>query len=115
MTLNELVAVAHFSPFHFHRLFRAFVGETLKQFIQRIRLEKAAERLITNPLESITAIALDSGFSGSATFARAFKEYFCVRKKGTCIIQNGLNSFCRFLGCQSLIVLPLLHYFILFL
>lgn len=76
LNLETLAGVANFSPFHFHRIFRAMVGETLGGFIQRIRIEKAASQLIYNPKKSITAIALDCGFSGSATFARAFKEMF---------------------------------------
>lgn len=76
ISLETLAGVANFSPFHFHRLFRALVGETLGEYIQRIRLEKAASQLVHNPKKSITAIALDCGFSGSATFARAFKEMF---------------------------------------
>jgi AraC family transcriptional regulator len=48
----------------------------LNRFIQRIRIEKAASRLINNPKETITEIALDCGFSGSAVFSRAFKEVY---------------------------------------
>jgi AraC-like DNA-binding protein len=76
LSLENLAKVANFSRFHFHRIFRAMVGETLNQFIQRIRLEKAAAQLIVNPKKSITEIAFDYGFSGSAAFARAFKETF---------------------------------------
>jgi AraC family transcriptional regulator len=76
LSLKELAGVAHFSPFHFHRIFSAMVGETLSGFIQRIRLEKAAAKLVTNPRESITEVAFDSGFSSSSVFARAFKEGF---------------------------------------
>jgi AraC family transcriptional regulator len=76
LSLENLAKVSNFSRFHFHRIFRALVGETVNQFIQRIRLEKAAAQLITNHKKSITAIAFDCGFSGSAAFARAFKETF---------------------------------------
>lgn len=76
MSLEELADVAHFSRFHFHRIFKALVGETLHQFIQRIRVEKAAVRLIAQPKKSITEIALDCGFSGSAAFARAFRQAY---------------------------------------
>ncbi|MBM3132042.1 MAG: AraC family transcriptional regulator, partial [Chloroflexi bacterium] len=62
--------------FHFHRIFGAIMGETLGQFIQRVRVEKAASKLIHNPKKSITQIALECGFSSSATFARAFKDAF---------------------------------------
>ena len=74
--LESLAEVAGFSPFHFHRIFRAMVGETLNQFIQRIRIEKAAAQLVRNPKKSITEIAFDCGFSSSAAFARTFKENF---------------------------------------
>ena len=74
LSLTSLAKIANFSPFHFHRIFRAMVGETLNGFILRIRLEKAAARLLDHPKESITEIAFDCGFSGSATFARAFRE-----------------------------------------
>jgi AraC family transcriptional regulator len=76
MKLETLAEIAHFSPFHFHRIFRALVGETLNHFIQRIRLEKAASMLLYSSSKSVTEIALDCGFSGSAPFARAFKDLF---------------------------------------
>ena len=76
LSLKELAGVAHFSPFHFHRIFGAMVGETLSGFIQRIRLEKAAMKLATDPKKSITEIAFESGFSSSSVFARAFRESF---------------------------------------
>jgi AraC family transcriptional regulator len=76
LPLEKLAAVANFSPFHFHRIFRGLVGETPNSFVQRIRVEKAASQLIKNSGKSITAIALDCGFSGSAPFARVFRETF---------------------------------------
>ncbi|MEM6990341.1 MAG: AraC family transcriptional regulator [Myxococcota bacterium] len=78
LSLTELAKVANFSPFHFHRVFRAIVGETPQRFVQRLRLERAATALRQQPNESITAIAIDVGFSGSATFARAFRREFGV-------------------------------------
>jgi len=78
ISLQALAKVAHFSPFHFHRIFKAIVGETLNQFIQRLRVEKAAGMLVANPRKSITEVALECGFSGSASFARAFKEFFHI-------------------------------------
>jgi AraC family transcriptional regulator len=76
LSLNELAKVANFSPYHFHRIFSGLVGETLNNFIQRIRIERAASMLLANPKKSITEIALDYGFSGSASFARLFKEKY---------------------------------------
>lgn len=75
-SLNELAKVANFSPYHFHRIFHAMTGETLFQYIQRIRLEKAAFLLLSNRKMSITDIALQYGFSNQASFAKAFKNRF---------------------------------------
>lgn len=76
LSLNELALVARFSPFHFHRIFKSLVGESLNHFILRVRLEKAVTQLENNQKKTITEIGLDCGFSGSASFARAFKEWF---------------------------------------
>lgn len=76
LRLEKLARVANFSPFHFHRIFSALVGETLSGFVRRLRLEKAASMLIAHPKETITDIALACGFSGSATFARSFSTHF---------------------------------------
>ncbi|MBN1471413.1 MAG: helix-turn-helix transcriptional regulator [Syntrophaceae bacterium] len=76
LTLDELADVAGFSRFHFHRIFRAMVGESLNQFVIRLRVEKSAAMLLNNPKKTITEIAFDCGFSGSAPFARSFKTLF---------------------------------------
>ncbi len=76
LVLSNIAEIANFSRFHFHRIFLGITGETLNAFIQRLRLERAATSLITNHTKSITQIAFESGFSSSATFARAFKEKF---------------------------------------
>ena len=76
MSLVSLARVAAFSPFHFHRVFRAVTGETLFGFIQRLRLERSAGALLAAPDRSVLEVALDHGFSSAATFARAFKAHF---------------------------------------
>ena len=78
LTLEELANVACFSPYHFHRIFSSFLKEPLGAFIKRIRLEKAASYLLARNDRTVTEIALDVGFSSSATFARAFKKFFGV-------------------------------------
>ena len=74
-TLKELADIANFSEFHFHRVFRAMVGEPLGKYIQRLRLERAA-MLLARPNMSVTEVAFESGFTSSAAFARAFKTQF---------------------------------------
>jgi AraC family transcriptional regulator len=89
LDLERLAAVACFSPFHFHRVFRGWMGETLQSFVHRLRLERAAQLLAFDQLSSISDIALDCGFSSSSAFARAFKAAFGVsasdwRKRKIC-------------------------------
>lgn len=76
LPLERLARIALFSPFHFHRVFRAVTGETLATFVQRQRLERAAASLIHHPDRSVLAVALDHGFSSAAGFARAFRTRF---------------------------------------
>ena len=73
LKLEDLAKVACFSEYHFHRVFGAMTGETLNDFTNRLRLEKAA-RLLRYSEQSLTEIALDCGFSSSATFSRAFRS-----------------------------------------
>ena len=76
--LADLADVAGFSRFHFHRIFSSVVGETVGEFIKRIRLQHAASRLFDHPGESVTEVALATGFSSASVFARAFRERFGV-------------------------------------
>ena len=75
LKLEELAKVACFSEFHFHRVFRAMTGETVNDFTNRLRLEKAA-RLLKRTRQSATTIALECGFSSSAAFSRSFNHAF---------------------------------------
>jgi AraC family transcriptional regulator len=76
LDLDTLAGVAHFSPFHFHRLFSAWMGETLGEYLRRRRLELAALRLVSQPSSSVLEVALSSGFGSAEAFARAFKARF---------------------------------------
>ncbi len=76
LSLEKMATLAAISPFHFHRLFHSWSGETLNEFVRRRRLEVAAGRLRHCPEEKITAISLSCGFSSPEGFARAFRERF---------------------------------------
>lgn len=75
LSLDALASVACFSPFHFHRLFAAYVGESLSGYIRRLRLERAAMTL-QHSKGQITSIALDAGYETPAAFTKAFKHHF---------------------------------------
>jgi len=76
ITLAEVADVSHFSEFHFHRIFKGIMDETLNDYISRRRLQRAANSLAFSHDLSITEIALDHGFSSSANFSKAVKLYF---------------------------------------
>lgn len=78
LSVIKLSEVANFSPYHFHRIFSVLSGETLYQYIQRIRLEKSANNLLANHKKPIADIAPECGFTNQASFARAFKKYFNI-------------------------------------
>jgi AraC family transcriptional regulator len=76
LDLESLAEVAHFSPFHFHRLFSALTGETLGAYLRRRRCEVAATRLLAQPRLSILQIALGVGFGSAEAFTHAFGARF---------------------------------------
>ncbi|HLZ19970.1 MAG TPA: AraC family transcriptional regulator [Smithellaceae bacterium] len=76
LSLEKLAAVACYSKYHFHRLFRETFGETVNNRIRRVRLEHAAYRLSTEINATVDEIASSCGFSSSQNFARAFTAHF---------------------------------------
>jgi AraC family transcriptional regulator len=76
LELESLARVANFSSFHFHRLFNAWMGETLGDYVRRRRLEVAAQRLVAQPRLPVLEVALAVGFGSTEAFARAFKSRF---------------------------------------
>lgn len=73
-TLESLAAVAHLSPYHFHRVYRAVMGESVVETVQRLRLAQAAQRL-TDAAASVTTVAHDAGYNSPQAFARAFRGF----------------------------------------
>jgi AraC family transcriptional regulator len=72
-----LAAIAHFSPFHFMRVYRVLAGESLGTTVQRLRLVRAAHLLAatTAPIADVSGRA---GFETPQAFARAFRQHFGV-------------------------------------
>jgi AraC family transcriptional regulator len=75
LTPEECARVAHFSRFHFHRLFSGLVGESLREHIRRIRLERAAGELRRTD-RTVIEIALVAGYDAHEPFTRAFRAHF---------------------------------------
>jgi AraC family transcriptional regulator len=78
LRLEEVARVACFSPYHFHRIFRALMGETLASFVKRVRLERSVFLLSHRNGARFTDIALACGFSSSSDFSRSFRAHYHV-------------------------------------
>src|SRR5215813_4610433 len=77
LDLERLAAVACFSPYHFHRIYRAMTGETAAETLRRLRLHNAAGELVQG-LAPLTAIAGQAGYRSIAAFTRAFRASYGV-------------------------------------
>lgn len=73
--LVKLAEVCHFSPYHFHRITRALIGEPIWSYIVRIRLETAA-RLIRYTDLPVSDIAYKIGYDAPSSFSKAFKQQY---------------------------------------
>ncbi len=78
LRLEDVAAVAGISRFHFHRIFRALMGETLQRFVKRVRLERALSMMSRRPRPRLTDIAFACGFSSSSDFTRSFRQRYGV-------------------------------------
>jgi transcriptional regulator GlxA family with amidase domain len=71
LTVEALAQLAHMSPRHFARSFRAEVGLTPARYVERLRLE-AARRRLEERAEPVAAVAVACGFGTAETMRRAF-------------------------------------------
>jgi len=62
------------SPAHFHRQFKALFFETPGQYLSRQQITRAVIQLLQNPEYSITAVAVNTGFSSSQALAKALNR-----------------------------------------
>lgn len=74
-SLEELSRIACFSPYHFHRIFTAIMGESVAAYVRRLLLQRAAAQLSYSG-EAITQVALGAGYDSVDAFTRAFRAAF---------------------------------------
>ena len=78
LPLEDVAKAAAFSPFHFHRIFRSLMQETLASFVKRVRLERAVYLMSYRKGASLTEIAYACGFSSSSDFSRSFRGQYGI-------------------------------------
>ncbi|MBX2875632.1 MAG: helix-turn-helix domain-containing protein [Saprospiraceae bacterium] len=72
---QQLAEILGLSVFHFIRMFKKSVGETPRQYVNRIKMEKAKDMLLRTNL-SITQICYETGFSSPSHFSRVFHQAY---------------------------------------
>lgn len=75
--LKSLAKISHFSPFYFHRIMKAFLGEPIGTFIVRTRTEAAA-RLLRYSDMPIADIAYRIGYSSPSSLSKVFKQFYGI-------------------------------------
>ena len=75
LDLNHLAVVADLSPFHWHRIYHALMGETVAATVRRLRLHQASGYLAQTVL-TVTEIARRCGYPNAQSFTRAFRQTF---------------------------------------
>jgi len=79
LDMRQLAKVAGFSMHHFHRVFKVIMGENIGDYIRRVRLQSSTTGL--KNAQSITEVAMQSGYETHASFAKAFKSRFGLSPK----------------------------------
>lgn len=74
ITVQELSAIAGFSPYHFYRLFAEYVGLPVMEYVRRRRLAHAAAELAGG--KRVIDIAMEYGFETHAGFGKAFRKVY---------------------------------------
>src|SRR5918993_3516788 len=73
LDVRAVAAVAHISPAHFSRCFRAVFGESPHRYLRRRRVERSMF-LLRESDRTVTDICFDVGFTSLGTFSRTFRE-----------------------------------------
>jgi AraC family transcriptional regulator len=97
LTVAQLARVACLSPYHFHRVFSATLGETVGAFVRRARLERATQLLRASPRRRLGSVAMEVGFSSFSDFTRSFRRHYGIppsRWDRRSRLEVGLHGHC---------------------
>ncbi|MBI9083514.1 MAG: AraC family transcriptional regulator [Desulfobacterales bacterium] len=98
--LEHVADVACLSPFHFHRLFTRYTGETPNRHFLRRRLERAARRL-SEASDRVIDIALEAGYESHHAFSKAFRQWAGISPSRFRDSNRHLSGFNAFLPAAA--------------
>ncbi len=73
--LDRLAELAHFSPYHFHRVYTVVMGEPVAETVRRMRLHRAAVQLVTSE-QPVAQIARRAEYGSVQAFGRVFRQTY---------------------------------------
>lgn len=76
LSLEEVAAIAMFSKFHFHRIFKEITGETLCRYIKRLRMEKVCDYLEKDDSVEIKELWSRLGYNTASHFSKDFRRFY---------------------------------------
>jgi len=77
LELNRLSDISNFSPYHFHRIFKAYIGEPIGSFVARMRVETAA-RLLRSADIPVKEFAYSIGYEVPSSLTKVFRQYYSI-------------------------------------
>ncbi|WMM26208.1 helix-turn-helix domain-containing protein [Tissierella sp. MB52-C2] len=73
--LSSIAKEAGYSLYHFHRIFKSAVGDSLKDYIRKRRITEAAKDLVNTNMP-IMDIGIKYGYESREAFSRAFEKVY---------------------------------------
>ena len=77
LTVESIAAGVFFSKYHYQRLFREIVGDSVMEYVTKRKLSLAGKALLETDADIID-IAMDYGYESRDVFSRSFKAYMGV-------------------------------------
>lgn len=75
LTIGDVAASVHSSPFHLCRIFRERAGMPIHRYLNQIRLREAVERMAERD-PKLAAVAVEVGFATHSHFTDTFRREF---------------------------------------
>jgi AraC family transcriptional regulator len=109
--INMVVQQSGYSTTHFYRIFQAFMGEAIKEYIIKRKLSNAAiELAVTN--KRLIEVAIDYGFNSQEVFTRAFTKLFHItpgryrKSKSSIVLYEKINAYQKLMDHIGDVLIP---------
>jgi AraC-like DNA-binding protein len=88
--LSEIARVAHFSEYHFHRLFRKRYGKTPKQVLVELQLDEVKRLMLAGQRPSDAARR--AGFSHQSHLTSRFRQHMGITPRQWVLVASKRND-----------------------